>query len=81
MEEQNEGTTVINYNMDTSGIESRLDTITEILTEMHDTTVHRAMETPIEEYTVVEGLLLMLLVCIVVSWVAKIIRRGFAWLL
>lgn len=81
MEEQNEGTTVINYNVDTSGIESRLDTITEIITEMHDTTVHTAMDTPIEEYTVVEGLLLLLVVCVVVSWVAKIIRRGFSWLL
>lgn len=81
MEEQNEGTTVINYNMDTSGIEDRLDTVNETLTEIHDTFMHRAMDTPISEYTVTEGLLLLLLICIVINWCAKMIRRGFSWLL
>lgn len=36
---------------------------------------------PFEEYTVTETLQLLLIICIVVSWCARMLRRGFSWLL
>ena len=42
---------------------------------------HPMMETPFEEYTVTEGLLLLLLVLVIVSWCVKMIKGGFSWLL
>lgn len=39
------------------------------------------LSTPFEEYTVTEGLLLAILLCLFVSAVVKIIKEGFYWLL
>lgn len=39
------------------------------------------MTTPLNEYTVTEGLLLLILLMMVVKFVAKAVREGFRWLL
>lgn len=39
-----------------------------------------ALETPFEEYSVSEALMLSLLVCFFISALARIVRRGFSWL-
>lgn len=41
---------------------------------------HPMMETPFEDYTVTEGLLLLLLLAVFVSACAKLLKGGFAWL-
>lgn len=41
---------------------------------------HPMMETPFEDYTVTEGLLLLLLLSVFVSACAKLLKGGFAWL-
>lgn len=56
------------------GLLSRLETL-------QLTVDHPALETPFEEYTVTEGLLLLLLVLVIVSWCVKMIKGGFSWLL
>ena len=52
----------------------RLETIEAVM-------VHPALETPFAEYTVTEGLLLLLLVLVIASWCVKMIKGGFSWLL
>lgn len=42
---------------------------------------HPALDTPFDEYTVMEGLLLLFLVLIVLSWCVKMLKGGFSWLL
>lgn len=39
------------------------------------------LTTPFEEYTVTEGLLLTLLLCLFISALVKIVKEGFYWLL
>lgn len=58
-----------------------MDQVLEHLGTMETTLVHPALETPFEEYTVTEGLLLLLLVLVIVSWCVKMIKGGFSWLL
>lgn len=38
------------------------------------------LETPFEEFTVTEGLLLTLFLCVFVSAVIKLLKEGFYWL-
>ena len=38
------------------------------------------MTTSFEEYTVVEGLLLVILLSLIVGWCLKLLRGGFSWL-
>lgn len=58
-----------------------MDQVLRHLETLETTMVHPALDTPFEEYTVTEGLLLLLLVLIVVSWCVKMIKGGFSWLL
>ena len=58
-----------------------MDQVLQHLETMEATMVHPALETPIEDYTVTEGLLLLLLVRVIVSWCVKMIKGGFSWLL
>ena len=58
-----------------------MDQVLQHLETMEATMVHPALETPFEEYTVTEGLLLLLLVLVIVSWCVKMIKGGFSWLL
>lgn len=56
----------------------------QLLRDLETVTVtvdHSALDTPFEEYTVTEGLLLLLLVLVVASWCVKMIKGGFSWLL
>ena len=39
------------------------------------------MTTPLNDYTVTEGLLLLILIMMIVKFVAKAVREGFRWLL
>lgn len=63
--------------MEIAGMEQLL----QHLETMETTVVHSALDTPFEQYTVTEGLLLILLVLLVVSWCVKMIKGGFSWLL
>lgn len=67
--------------VDLSGIESSLTTIEMLLDDISDATNHPALTTNFEDYTVTEGLLLLLLVCVVAKWSVDMLRRGFSWLL
>lgn len=42
---------------------------------------HPALTTPFQDYTVTEGLLLLLLMCFFLKACANMIRRAFSWLL
>ena len=39
------------------------------------------MTTPLNDYTVTEGLLLLILIMMIVKFVAKAVKEGFRWLL
>lgn len=39
------------------------------------------MSTPLNDYTVTEGLLLLILLMMIVKFVAKAVKEGFRWLL
>ena len=39
------------------------------------------MSTPLNDYTVTEGLLLLILIMMIVKLVAKAVKEGFRWLL
>ena len=73
---ENENEVVERESIDTSGIESRLDT----LIEQADRSVHPALYTDFADYTVTEGLLLLLFVSVFASWLIKIVKGGFSWL-
>ena len=59
------------------GMDQLLDHMEVIEAEL----VHPALETPFEDYTVSEGLLLLLLVLLLLSWCVRMIKGGFSWLL
>lgn len=68
--------------VDTGPLEiAGMDQVVRHLETMETTLVHSALDTPFEEYTVTEGLLLLLLVLLVVSQCMKMIKGGFSWLL
>lgn len=54
-------------------IQGRLNTIQEV-------TDHPALTTPFEDYTVTEGLLLLLFLSVFVTACVKLLKGGFAWL-
>ena len=39
------------------------------------------LTTPFSDYSVTEGLLLLLVLSVVVSWIFKLLKGGFSWLL
>ena len=59
------------------GMDQLLDHMEVMEAEM----VNPALETPFEDYTVSEGLLLLLLVLLLLSWCVRMIKGGFSWLL
>lgn len=63
---------------DTSG-----DQTVRLLTEIRDVLPddHPLLTTRFEDYTVAEGLLLSLLLCVVGSWCVRMLKGGFSWLL
>lgn len=60
---------------------SSSDTV-QLLTEIRDAVeTHPLLSTDFADYTVVEGLLLALLLCVIGSWCVKMLKGGFSWLL
>lgn len=57
-----------------------MDTALKRLEALQGVAEHPMMETPFEDYTVTEGLLLLLLLCVFVSACVKLLKGGFAWL-
>ena len=53
---------------------------TEVVEVVQDDT-HYFMTTHLDDYTVTEGLLLLILVLLVVKWIGQAIKEGFYWLL
>lgn len=63
---------------DDTAMESVLEHLEKIQTQISP---HPMLTTPFEDYTVCEGLLLLLLLFVVVSFCVKMLRRAFSWLL
>lgn len=61
---------------------SSTDTV-QLLTEIRDALPddHPLLTTEFEDYTVAEGLLLSLFLCVVGSWCVRMVKGGFSWLL
>jgi len=60
---------------------SSSDTV-QLLTEIRAAVeVHPLLTTDFADYTVTEGLLLALLLCLIGSWCIKMLKGGFSWLL
>ena len=63
--------------LEVAGTEETLQILQEIRQEV---TAHPMLTTPFEDYTVTEGLLLLLFLAVFLSWCGKMIRSGFSWL-
>lgn len=61
-------------------VEELPEVYTEVVEVVQDDT-HYFMTTHLDDYTVTEGLLLLILVLLVVNWIGKAIKEGFYWLL
>lgn len=59
----------------------QLNMIQESLTVFQDHMTRPLMTTPFEEYTVSEGLILLLLAFLILQSLIKIVKVGFSWLL
>lgn len=69
------------YNIDTSEIETRLDELRTFLEECREEDKHPAFDTPFEEYSVSEALLLLLFLSVILSWLIRLVKGGISWLL
>lgn len=63
--------------LEVAGTAETLQILQEIRQEV---TAHPLLTTPFADYTVTEGLLLLLFLAVFLSWCGKIIRSGFSWL-
>lgn len=57
-----------------------MDTVLKRLETIQGTVDHPALTTPFEDYTVTEGLLLLLFLSVFVLACVKLLKGGFAWL-
>jgi len=57
-----------------------MDKLLEHLETIQGTADHPMLTTPFEEYTVTEGLLLLLFLSVVAAACVKLLKGGFAWL-
>lgn len=57
-----------------------METVLKRLETLQGVADHPMMETPFEDYTVTEGLLLLLLLSVFLSVCAKLLKGGFVWL-
>ena len=72
---------VITDGGDYSGDAGSSADVVQLLTEIkQEVARHPAMTTPFEDYTVVEGLLLLLFLSVFCSWLLRLLKGGFAWL-
>lgn len=83
-ENESGGTVVI---VDMSGVETRLDTWQETFEDWQDTIeewreldAHSALTTNFADYTVSEALLLLLFLCVLGSFLVRMIKGAFNWL-
>ena len=63
--------------LEVAGTAETLQILQEIRQEL---AAHPLLTTPFTEYTVTEGLLLLLLLAVFLSWCGKLLRSGFSWL-
>lgn len=63
--------------LEVAGTAETLQILQEIRQEL---AAHPLLTTPFAEYTVTEGLLLLLLLAVFLSWCGKLLRSGFSWL-
>ena len=57
-----------------------MDTVLKRLEILQGVEDHPMLTTPFDDYTVTEGLLLLLLLSVFLSVCAKLLKGGFAWL-
>ena len=57
-----------------------MDTVIEYLEAIQGSMDHPVLTTPFEDYTVIEGLLLLLFLSVFVMACVKLLKGGFAWL-
>jgi len=57
-----------------------MDTVIKRLETIQGTVEHPMLTTPFEDYTVTEGLLLLLFLSVVAAACVKLLKGGFAWL-
>ena len=57
-----------------------MDTVLKRLETLQGVADHPMLTTPFDDYTVTEGLLLLLLLSVLLSACAKLLKGGFAWL-
>ena len=57
-----------------------MDKLLKYTKTLQETADHPMLTTPFEDYTVAEGLLLLLLLSVFVSACVKLLKGGFAWL-
>lgn len=57
-----------------------LEEISERVERIDTTLAHPLLSTPLEDYTVTEGLLLGLLIAVLVISIVNLVRRAFSWL-
>lgn len=58
-----------------------LTAIQELLANIYGIFNHLALETPFEEYTVIEALLFLIFLTLFISICWRILRSGFRWLI
>ena len=63
--------------LEVAGTAETLQILQEIRQEV---TAHPLLTTPFADYTVTEGLLLLLFLAVFLSWCGKMMRSGFSWL-
>lgn len=68
-------------NFDDSNIVAALENILTELQEQRVENKHDFLTTNFADYSVTEGLLLMLLLSVVTNWIVRMLKGGFWWLL
>jgi len=74
----NEENNVLEVSEETTTQEA--DTVTETIEIVEVETDRPFLTTPIDDYTVSEGLLLLILLILVLRWIGAAIKEGFYWL-
>ena len=60
--------------------ESEQEYVESVQSSEYQVSLHPFMTTDFEDYTVTEGLLLVIVLLLVVRFVANILKEGFSWL-
>lgn len=82
-EEEETGTGSSTSSSETVVVQQTMDTtMLELYTgQIQETVDHPFLSTPLDDYTVTEGLLLLILLVLVLKWIGQAIKEGFYWLL